>query len=97
MAHGLPIIVYRADGTELDLVAHGETGLLLEEGTPDAIRSAIEQLADDPAQAAAWGRRGRQRLLEQFSTRHTALATMRAVEAALTSRRSGQSSFEPLQ
>lgn len=91
MAHGLPPIVYQADGTERDLVAHGETGLLLEEGTPEDIRRAIERLADDPAQAEAWGMRGRARLEEHFSAHHTALVTMRAVEAALSSRRCDRS------
>ena len=87
MAHALPPIVYRADGTELDLVVHEETGLLLEHGTPDDIRHAIERLARDPDEAARWGERGQQRLKERFRTRDTALAVMRAVESAAAARR----------
>ena len=87
MAHGLPPIVCQADGTERDLVAHGETGLQLEEGTPEDIRRAIERMASDPAQTEEWGARGRARIEEHFNAHHTALVTMRAVEAAFSWRR----------
>ncbi|MCP4937115.1 MAG: glycosyltransferase, partial [bacterium] len=38
MAHGLPVIVHQADGTEFDLVRDGETGYRLDSGSPEAIR-----------------------------------------------------------
>jgi glycosyltransferase involved in cell wall biosynthesis len=87
MAHGLPTIVYRADGTELDLVLHEHTGLLLKQGTPDDIRSAIERLGRDAEETAAWGAHGQRRLAERFSTRDMAQGVMRAVDAAVAARR----------
>ena len=58
MAHGLPVIVHQADGTETDLVRDGETGLRLESGSAEDFRRAIEALAADPEGSARLGEAG---------------------------------------
>lgn len=58
MAHGLPVIVYQADGTEVDLVQDGVTGYRLESGSSEVIRAAIQSLMDAPDEAAAMGMAG---------------------------------------
>lgn len=40
---------------------HGETGLVVPPGDPDALRAAMRRLADDPAEAERLGRGARQR------------------------------------
>ncbi len=59
MAHRLPVIVHRADGTETDLVRDGETGIRLGSGTALDFRLAIESLAEDPERTARMGEAGR--------------------------------------
>jgi glycosyltransferase involved in cell wall biosynthesis len=64
MAHGLPVVVHLADGTEHDLVREGETGMRLERGSAEDFRSAIEAMAKDPEATARMGENGR-RLVEE--------------------------------
>jgi len=64
MAHGLPVVVHLADGTEHDLVREGETGMRLERGSAEDFRRAIEAMAEDPEATARMGENGR-RLVEE--------------------------------
>jgi glycosyltransferase involved in cell wall biosynthesis len=47
MASGIPVVASRSGG-HLELVQHGETGLLFEVGDPSSLASAIQELASDP-------------------------------------------------
>jgi glycosyltransferase involved in cell wall biosynthesis len=67
MAHGLPVVVHRADGTEYDLVRNGETGVRLESGTAGDFRRAIERLADDPEATTRMGEKGRQLVEDEIN------------------------------
>lgn len=66
MACGLPVLAARVGGNA-ELVAEGETGLLVEAGSVAALRDGLLRLAGDPGVAAAMGRAGRQRAEQQFS------------------------------
>ncbi|HTK91270.1 MAG TPA: glycosyltransferase family 4 protein [Verrucomicrobiae bacterium] len=72
MAAGRPVVARRI-GALPDTVAHGETGLLLDDERPEAVESALAALAADPARARRMGEAGRRRALEEFSpSRHAA-------------------------
>ncbi|GAA2414930.1 glycosyltransferase family 1 protein [Streptomyces coeruleofuscus] len=58
MASGLPVVAPAAGGP-LDLVAHGQTGLLVPPRDTAAVRDAVRALAADPALRAAFGAAGR--------------------------------------
>ncbi|WP_344175798.1 glycosyltransferase family 1 protein [Streptomyces albidochromogenes] len=58
MASGVPVIAPAAGGP-LDLVRHGNTGLLVEPRDPAAVRAAVSALAGDAGLRAAYGRAGR--------------------------------------
>lgn len=80
MAHGLPVIVHQADGTEVDLVRDGETGCRLDSGSPEVVRAAIQKLWDAPAEAAAMGLAG-QALVER---NYTLASAAQAIHGAFT-------------
>jgi phosphatidylinositol alpha 1,6-mannosyltransferase len=61
-ASGLPVIAPAAGGP-LDLVDSGKTGYLVPPGDADAFTTAVAKLAADPAQRAAFGAAGRQKVL----------------------------------
>ena len=58
-AMGKPVIATRTPGSP-DYVLHGETGILVEGGNPDAMAEAIDYLWSDPERASAMGRRARE-------------------------------------
>lgn len=68
MAYGLPVLIHQADGTEYDLVRDGETGVLLSSGGADAFHEAISRLAGNPTKCRSMGLKGRQLLMDRFST-----------------------------
>lgn len=66
MACGLPVLATRVGGNA-DLIAEGETGLIVPAADPAAMAKALVQLADAPERAHAMGQAGRRRVLERFS------------------------------
>jgi glycosyltransferase involved in cell wall biosynthesis len=67
MAAGRPVAATRVGGIP-EIVAEGETGLLVGPGDPEALAEAIDALLLDPARAAALGEAGRLRARSHFST-----------------------------
>jgi glycosyltransferase involved in cell wall biosynthesis len=67
MAHGLPVIAYQADGTELDLIQNLYNGFLLESGSPRALRKALEILIAYPDLASLMGARSRDLISSKYS------------------------------
>jgi glycosyltransferase involved in cell wall biosynthesis len=65
MAAAVPVVASRVGGLP-EAVEHGVTGLLVENSV-EAIASAIRSLLEDRETAAAYGRRGRQRVEERFT------------------------------
>jgi glycosyltransferase involved in cell wall biosynthesis len=66
MAAGRPIVASRV-ATIPEVVADGETGLLVPAGDPLALAVALAELAEQPERAARFGAAGRERLRRQFS------------------------------
>ena len=70
-----------------EIVAEGETGLLVPPDDPNALAEAVRALLDDPARAAAMGEAGRVRARAEFSVDRMAERTAAAYEEALRPRR----------
>lgn len=64
-ASGRPVVSTRTAGGQ-EIVVSGKTGLLAEPGDPASLAAKLRLLLDNPAQAAAMGRAGRERVLEKF-------------------------------
>ena len=60
-------VVASATGGIVEVVDDGVTGLLVEPANPAALAAAVNELAHDPARAAAMGEAGRIRAIEHFS------------------------------
>lgn len=65
MAAGLPVIATRVGGSA-DIVEHGESGLLIEPNSPDALRQGLDVLLADEAKRRAMGTSGRARAERLF-------------------------------
>jgi glycogen(starch) synthase len=63
-----PVVAARVDGLP-EVVAHGETGLLVEPENPAALAAAIGMLLESPATAARLGNEARRRARRQFGVR----------------------------
>jgi starch synthase len=74
MACGTAVVASRVGGIP-EVVADGETGLLVPPGDPEALGLALNALAGDPALAAEMGRRGRERAVAEFSWARIAAQT----------------------
>ncbi len=74
MALALPVVTTSVSGGP-EIVAHGETGLIVEPGDPEALAASIETLLENPAIALRMGAAGRKRAESLFSL-HTNVATL---------------------
>jgi glycosyltransferase involved in cell wall biosynthesis len=68
MATGLPVVATRVGGNP-EVVAEGETGLLVPPGDPAVLAAALLELWRNPERRVAMGRAGRQRVEECFEIR----------------------------
>jgi len=66
MNYAVPVIASRIGGI-VDIVADGETGLLVPPGEETALASALDRVLSDPDLARRLGEAGRRRLHERFS------------------------------
>ena len=66
-----PVIAF-ASGGVVDVIRHGESGILVTERTPDALARAIAQLLASPDRGAALARTGAAQAREHFSPDHAA-------------------------
>ncbi|MGB8818783.1 MAG: glycosyltransferase family 4 protein [Rhizobiaceae bacterium] len=74
MALGLPVVTTSVSGGP-EIVAHGETGLVVEPGDTTALAASIETLLENPALAERMGAAGRKRAESLFSLQ-TNVATL---------------------
>jgi phosphatidyl-myo-inositol dimannoside synthase len=75
-----PVVAARAGGVP-DAVAHGVTGVLVPPGDPGALGAELSALLADPARRAELGRRGRERVLADFTWDRVVDRTLAALEA----------------
>ena len=74
MACGTAVVGSRTGGIP-EVVADGETGLLVPAGEPEPLAAALNALLCDPARAAEMGRAGRKRAVAEFGWRAIAAQT----------------------
>jgi glycosyltransferase involved in cell wall biosynthesis len=79
MAHGRPVVASAVGGLR-DIVADGETGMLVPPGNIAALRSALERLLGDADLRRSMGAAARARVREHFSWDATTDATLAAYE-----------------
>ena len=64
--YGVPVIASRCGGPE-EIIQHQRTGMLVENGNREQMRTAMLQLAQSPELRKAWGRAARVSMQEHFS------------------------------
>jgi glycosyltransferase involved in cell wall biosynthesis len=79
MLAGKPVVAARA-GSAPELVADGETGLLVPVDDADSLATAVGSLLTDPARAEAMGRAGLERARAEFSVARMAERTVAVYE-----------------
>ncbi|MFL6537692.1 MAG: glycosyltransferase family 4 protein [Chthoniobacterales bacterium] len=82
MAAGLPVISTRVAGVP-EMVADGQTGVLVSEGDVTGLASAMATIANDQTLARTLGTRGRQVAIEKFSIDEN-VAQLRQILGATT-------------
>jgi glycosyltransferase involved in cell wall biosynthesis len=65
MAAGVPVVAI-GEGGPLDIVEPGVTGTLVDDGRPETLATAIEELLADPERRAAMSAAGKRRCRERF-------------------------------
>jgi alpha-maltose-1-phosphate synthase len=74
MACGTAVVASKVGGIP-EVVADGETGLLVPPDDPEALAEALNALARDPERANAMGEAGRQRAISEFDWGSIAVQT----------------------
>jgi glycosyltransferase involved in cell wall biosynthesis len=82
MAAGVPVVASRVAGIP-ELVVDGESGLLVDRGSADALAVVLDRLLDDPARGAAIGEAGRARARNKYSRERMAADLTALYDAAL--------------
>lgn len=70
-AHGLPVVATRHNGFP-EVVPEGKGSILVEEGDWQAMAEAMQTLASNPEHRKQLGEKGRQHVLENFTTEQSA-------------------------
>ncbi len=81
MNYALPVIASRTGGL-VEIVVHGETGLLVD-NEPAAIAAALRELAEDPKLRHQMGCQGRRRVEQHFTRAHLIESTLVSYAKAL--------------
>ena len=83
MAMGKAVLCSRTPG-QTDVIAEGRTGLYVPPSDPDALRTQIQCLLNNPDLAAQMGKAGRRRVEEEMELTRYAQRLQRHVQAALS-------------
>jgi glycosyltransferase involved in cell wall biosynthesis len=86
MAYGLPTVVYKADGTEFDLIKHGNNGLHLQIGDAEDIANALSRLSSDSEASKKMGQCGRELVQNEYNLNRMVKNVTDSVEYALAKR-----------
>jgi L-malate glycosyltransferase len=82
MAAGLPCVTTRVTGN-IEVVTHNETGLLVEPGSPEALRETIARVLSDPALCSRLGQAARRHVQRTHSAERM-VTEYRSLYARLT-------------
>ena len=85
MACGTAVVASRTGGIP-EVVADGETGLLVPPGEPGPLAEALNELIRDPSRAAAMGQAGRKRAVAEFGWSAIAAQTVALYAELVTTR-----------
>jgi glycosyltransferase involved in cell wall biosynthesis len=88
MACGTPVVATTA-GAFPEVIAAGETGVLVPPADARALADAIEAMLENPGRRAAMGAAGVRRIEDRFSWAVTARKTAALYEEVLARRRAG--------
>ena len=83
MSCGVPLVATTGGALPEVTGTNGETCFQVPPGDSDALAAGIRQALDDPEARARVGAAGRQRVIDQWSWRHTALRTVEQYRALL--------------
>ena len=83
MAQGRPVVATPVGGTA-ELVADGETGVLVPASDAGALARALGELIADPGRARAFGEAGRERVRREFDAGRAAAHVLELYEQATT-------------
>jgi len=83
MACGVPVVGTTGGAVPEVIGRDGETGLLVPPGDPDALAAGIRRMLADPELRARIGAAGRDRALDKFTWRATAVGTVEHYRALL--------------
>ena len=93
MLASLPVVASRVSAIP-EIVAHDETGLVVERDDPVALAAAVTRLLDDPALGRRLGDAGLARARSEFSVERMARRTLGVYEKALRTTASAHDSTE---
>lgn len=83
MSCGVPLVATTGGALPEVVGRDGDTALLVEPGDSDALAARIRTALDDPDLRAAVGTRGRERVIDRWTWRHTAVGTVEQYRALL--------------
>ena len=83
MSCGIPVVSTTGGALPEVVGADGDTALLVPPGDSEALAAKIRMALDDPSLRSAIGARGRQRVIDNWSWRHTAERTLEQYRALL--------------
>jgi glycosyltransferase involved in cell wall biosynthesis len=89
MGFGLPVVASSADGTEVDLIADGEDGFLVPEGSLEDFAGRLEQLLVDPELRKRMGQAARRKLQHDFTVERMVDGMQAAVRHAISGEMNG--------
>ena len=79
---GVPVVA-SASGGVVEMVTHGQEGLLVPPGDPERLSEAITRLLLDPDRRREMGRMGREKVLQEYTPERAAARTLEVYEEAI--------------